>query len=420
MSDVANHAATSPSGGAASGIRRLDDIGERMASSKQHATGLFPAMPDAESQPAEARVASTAFAWLLGRDARQRVRISRTLTAAAVYLLSIVFEGVSTRMGLADATSTGWLVIFMGLGVTVFYGAIRSGFSLRFEDPALTLPQMGFAIVCIALAYLANGESRGVLPVLTALVLLFGAFTLRAATCHRLGWAAVAVFALVMGGAAAHAPAQFDPLTQLHHFMIVATVLPTIAYLAGQLSQLRIDQQREKKALRTLTKRLTLMATHDQLTGLPNRRHIEEWMAGNAGRNQRGTRPTCIALLDLDYFKKVNDRFGHAIGDEVLRIFATAAPCVVRQGDVLARWGGEEFLLVMPEATVDEAKIVLERYRRHLRQAATWAECVSAEVTFSAGIASFVSSQTFEHALQRADTALYEAKRLGRDRACTA
>jgi diguanylate cyclase (GGDEF)-like protein len=194
-------------------------------------------------------------------------------------------------------------------------------------------------------------------------------------------------------------------------------VLPVVALLSGQLSQLRLDRRRQKAELRDALERLRLVATRDELTGLPNRRYMQEWVTQEISRAGRTGNSTCLTLIDLDHFKQVNDRFGHAVGDAALRILAREARTVLREADLLARWGGEEFLLVMPDATPANALLALDRLRARFEDPLTWAECPQAQVRFSAGLTALRAGEVFEIAVRRADAALYDAKRAGRN--CT-
>lgn len=143
-------------------------------------------------------------------------------------------------------------------------------------------------------------------------------------------------------------------------------------------------------------------ASTDVLTGLPNRRVAMRVL----GRLRRGD---SVAMLDLDHFKEVNDTLGHAAGDEVLRVFARALRMATRASDTAGRIGGEEFLLLLPSSSADDAIAVLERLRL------AWAEIRPVPITFSAGVAT-VNDGDRREVLTHADTALYLAKNSGRDR----
>jgi diguanylate cyclase (GGDEF)-like protein len=224
------------------------------------------------------------------------------------------------------------------------------------------------------------------------------------------------MFTLSMITSAWRDPTRFPPLIEMFHFVFVATVLPVVALLAGQLSQVRSDLRRQKGELREALARLSEIATRDELTGLPNRRHMQDWIAHEFARSHRHGAALCLAVIDLDHFKRVNDLHGHAVGDEGLRIFAREARKSLRDVDLIARWGGEEFLLAMPDTTEAGAARVLERLRQRLADPQAWAACPQARVTFSAGLATHGSAESVEDTVRRADDALYAAKRQGRDR----
>jgi diguanylate cyclase (GGDEF)-like protein len=349
-----------------------------------------------------------------------RVNLTRMSIAAAVYLFCFLLQWQAVWSGFTSSSIAAWFTLFLVLGVCGFYATVRSGLSLRFAEPALTMPQMIFATVSISMAYLINPQVRGALLVLVALVLVFGAFTLTPQRCRQLGWIASTVLASVMAFAAWQAPDRFEPQIELVHILFTVIVLPTISILAGQLSKLRIDHQQQRRALRDALQRLELLATHDELTGLPNRRYIHDWMTHELARRSRSGEPMTVAIIDLDNFKRVNDTLGHAVGDQVLRVLTCAALAVLRDGDVLARWGGEEFLLVMPDTSIAAAQVVLDRLRAHIAQEATWVDCPLGRVTFSAGVTLQLQGQSLDVTAHRADGALYEAKRRGRDRVVTA
>jgi diguanylate cyclase (GGDEF)-like protein len=366
------------------------------------------------------RLSSTIAQLVLGHEPRQRLLLLRTLTAGGVYVVCLLLQWHSVWAGYVPFREAAGLSIFVLLGQSIFYGVLRAGLSLRWRDPALTMPQMVFALSALALAYRINPHVRGALLMVVPLVLIFGAFTLTPARCRSLGWSAVGLFGAAMAWGGVHEPERFQPTIEWIHFFFVATVLPTISLLAGQLSQWRRDLQVQKRELREALERLRLLATHDELTGLPNRHHVQAWVRNTTRSGDPAEGTSCVALIDLDHFKSINDRLGHATGDMALRIFAREASKLLRSRDMLARWGGEEFLLVMPDTQPSEAQIALARLRARLAQPETWSDCPEVRATFSAGLAVQGQAQSLEEVIRMADSALYAAKHAGRDRVVTA
>lgn len=163
----------------------------------------------------------------------------------------------------------------------------------------------------------------------------------------------------------------------------------------------RTADEREK-----LLAEVDVLAHLDSLTGLPNRRSLDEQLARELARARRTKTPLCVALLDLDHFKNYNDAHGHRGGDLLLQRIATAWDSELRGADFIARYGGEEFVVILPDCTEDQAQPAVER----LRAAAPEGQ------TCSAGLARWDFVESAEDLLERADAAMYEAKGQGRDR----
>jgi diguanylate cyclase (GGDEF)-like protein len=157
-------------------------------------------------------------------------------------------------------------------------------------------------------------------------------------------------------------------------------------------------------------RRLETLALTDQLTGLPNRRAWEDTVARELARAARDGLPVCVAVLDLDRFKRYNDDRGHLAGDELLSQAAEAWRSELRGGDVLARYGGDEFAALIPGRALDTAVVVVERLRR----------AGARPCTCSAGVAMWDGAESATDLFGRADAALYVAKQSGRDQLAAA
>lgn len=163
-------------------------------------------------------------------------------------------------------------------------------------------------------------------------------------------------------------------------------------------------------------KQLELLANRDGLTGLINRRHFMLLAEQELARAQRYRRPLTVGMADLDHFKRLNDTYGHAAGDAVLKSFAAQVGDTLRQSDLVCRYGGEEFAFLFPEVAIDEAMRLAERLRERFSAfEIAIPDGRLVRVTFSMGLAD-ATSLPLEGALKRADEALYEAKRSGRNR----
>lgn len=163
---------------------------------------------------------------------------------------------------------------------------------------------------------------------------------------------------------------------------------------------------------------LTKLSREDPLTGLFNRRTLMAMLEDEMTRVQRYQRPMSLLMMDIDHFKRINDRWGHPVGDEVLRSFASRCEGAMRENDKIGRWGGEEFVMLLPETEQPEAVEVANRLRSLTSSMAIPSHSGDnmIHVTVSIGIASTGAGDTVETLLARADHALYDAKTSGRDR----
>jgi diguanylate cyclase (GGDEF)-like protein/hemerythrin-like metal-binding protein len=164
--------------------------------------------------------------------------------------------------------------------------------------------------------------------------------------------------------------------------------------------------------LKVVIDELEHVASTDKLTGSWNRRRLEESVRSEMDRLKRYDHPLCLMVFDIDFFKKVNDRYGHGVGDQVLVEFAAQIRSSLRTSDSLTRWGGEEFVLLCPNTTLSTATLLAERLRNKIA-GANFPEV--GNITASVGVAECVSGETFEQWFQRADEALYRAKSGGRN-----
>ncbi len=168
---------------------------------------------------------------------------------------------------------------------------------------------------------------------------------------------------------------------------------------------------------RNMEEALRDMASRDPLTGIYNRRSFMELARQQLARAHRFHEPLAVFVLDVDHFKRINDTYGHATGDDALRMVAGGCQAILREYDILGRLGGEEFVVVLPGATADETRVVAERVRRNLARMAIPAPDAPFHLTSSIGIAGLEgATDTLEKAIHRADLALYSAKREGRNR----
>ena len=359
--------------------------------------------------------ATPPFAWLIGREHFQRSILTYWVEVNTVFVLLIALQWYAVSAGLALASDAMLITIYLALNAIVFYVAQRSGWSKRFADPALTRTQMALGLVSVGMAYVANPAFHGMILLLVALVLVVGAVTLSPSDCRLMGLFSLVGLGLAITFAVTQRPADFELGEQLIAFMFSVIVLACVAELAARISAIRSELKAQRRELKKALADNQWLAGRDELTGLSNRRRALELLAYEERRAVRQPVDACIAMIDLDLFKAVNDKHGHSAGDDVLRTFARNAGMVLREADILARWGGEEFLLLMPNTSKVEAERVIERLREIFCKAGQWHWNPDLVVTFSAGLTTHRHGETSEVTITRADEALYRAKARGRN-----
>ncbi|WP_425914302.1 sensor domain-containing diguanylate cyclase [Pseudomonas sp. GWSMS-1] len=171
-------------------------------------------------------------------------------------------------------------------------------------------------------------------------------------------------------------------------------------------------------ALRRYQRRISALATTDQLTKLPNRRGFDLLANQAMQEARRNQSALCVLMLDLDNFKQLNDSQGHMAGDEMLRRFANHLRNIVRKSDIICRWGGEEFILLLKDTTPEQARELAEKIIQQTEQSSIHFNGVDLQITTSIGLAQLQADESLEQVITRADRALYRAKQSGRNRLC--
>lgn len=351
---------------------------------------------------------------LLTSEPVQRTRLVQAamlviaMSIGAVALLLLALGGVAPRRAVLV-----WALLAPG-GALLVYAAIRSGWSRRFADPALTVVQIVGGSAACAAGYLLAGVARGGLFLVLMVVLMA---TMLSATPRQMRIGSVlaaTLLGLVMLWLALQRSGW--PWVEIVHFGLVATMLPAASVLTARLARMRERSRRQQQELQAALERIRELATRDELTGLVNRRHIRELMQQEHQRCIRSGRSFCIAVLDIDHFKTVNETRGRAVGDAVLRSVAHEAMRRVRVSDAFARWGGDRFVLLLCDAQGALARGGVERVRSGVAGLQIAVPGAALAVTLSAGLAEHHAGESVGQTLDRAERALSQAKQQGRDR----
>jgi len=346
-----------------------------------------------------------------------------TLVAYAVPVL--LYSGLVSYLGL---TSTSYLTFIIMYAICVVFillsmSAIKNVKEFTHDLGApLLLTQLSFWVVMshIWLFQLEAGRAGGLLFSLSMLVYTFAYGTLLVAVILNalvvVGYLAVSYFAI-------HIYGQAGSMTQ--EILAIAAYLPVSIVVGIVGSKLSMRKRKVKKLLQEhkttqhkleiTLKKLEAAASTDELTGLINRREINRRLKYEYHRADRTKSSTSIVIMDLDHFKRVNDTYGHPCGDHVLTTIAEILLSEFRVSDHVARWGGEEFMVVMPDTCPKTAQVVVQRIIDKIDRSMIRFENHVIHMTISAGIAELDPNEKMEDSLCLADERLYQAKTFGRN-----
>jgi diguanylate cyclase (GGDEF)-like protein len=351
-----------------------------------------------------------------GTEPRMRRMLGYWAATCLLYTMGMLLMFFLIDGGVVDNDAGTRLI---QIGMTSIFGCyllIRASDALRLRPAQLAVLQSLLALTCNIAAYALMGPVRGASLMIILVVVVFCTFSLRTRATLLLCGVAVIELAVTMVWMVSTDPARYPARIEAAHLCVAVASMLAVSLLTGQMHKLRERLQRQKEELVAAVGTIRTLATMDELTSLANRRHMNEVLGAVERRSDQAGGPVCVALLDIDFFKAINDRYGHAGGDAVLRTFAAVARGELRANDLLARWGGEEFLLLLPDTGLAEATRVVGRMRERVAAMRISEIDRALAITFSAGVVQRCDDEPFTDAISRADRAMYIAKSSGRDR----
>jgi diguanylate cyclase (GGDEF)-like protein len=352
-------------------------------------------------------------------DPRQGVRLRRFLLASGAYAVCFPLLALAWGFGLVargPALLLAALMVAVNLGL---YLVFRFGLNRRFSDPSLTRAQVLLANALLMLGVYSFDQGRAMVLNLSLVVLTFGVFRFTTREFVRTALQILAGYALVINLLMYFKPETVNVYHEWFQWAGLAGLLPLFALIGGRISRLRERLRTSNEELRTALSAVRQMATHDHLTGLPNRVLFNEELLRALARAERHDRPVTLFFMDLDRFKNINDTLGHQFGDRVLQEAARRLTGCVREGDIIARLGGDEFVLLVEE--LGDPAALAEIARKLLAAVADLGTIDGMElnVSLSIGICVYPSDGRDAKALLAgADVAMYRAKEQGRNRFC--
>ena len=355
----------------------------------------------------------------LARRAKQRRQIQGMIGVSFVIDAAILL--LYARAG-TTAVMIGPAYAISGLALMAFYILISElGINERFKDHYLVAPQAA-ANMMIMLAFTWIAPEVSVM-FLCSLFTVFSFSSLRSTPGQTAALWTVMAFGLAALFLLTDKPVAMPHGNHLERFATMLVFILTIGrcmFLGIFSSSMKHSLYQSGQKLKEAYKRIEELAELDELTGSFNRRSIMRMLDEEIARSGRNGSPCSIGLIDLDWLKRINDAFGHPTGDEVLRTFAITVFANIRSVDRFGRYGGEEFLLILPDMPPEGATRALDRLRGIVADLDWSAFSPGMMVTLSAGVATLRLDETPDSFLARADSALYAAKARGRNRIAAA
>lgn len=344
---------------------------------------------------------------------RRRMHFVEAVSYALISFVLFVYSYAGTVPLIIPAA---YFVFGVGI-VGIFVILSGAHFNDRFHDHYLTSFQVAGNVV-LQLGFLLAAPGIGFV-FLSVVFLIFGFAALRMTSRQAIVSWTVTMLGLAPIFLFTSTPIGLPITTQTERVAAMLSFVLTIgqcAFVGLYGSTMRKMLYDRSSKLKAAYKRIEELAELDELTGASNRRCIMRMLEEEIDRAIRNGSPCSIALIDLDWFKRINDAYGHPTGDEVLRTFSITMFANIRSVDRFGRYGGEEFLLVLPDMDAEQAVRALDRLRAIIADLEWSAFSPDMKVTMSAGVATLKPNETSDLFLARADSALYAAKAQGRNR----
>ncbi len=349
----------------------------------------------------------------------RRRRSLVTAVSLVAYALLLWVGSSAGRLDLSGGgVSVSILMLIVGVVLLGFTITTDVRFGAMKESLGLVLV-LWACVSCVLTAAFGSGPLRMVLLGVVLPGLTFAAMHLPRAQLRLIAMLTWITFSasIVLGISRAW---PTEGAEELAIWLCYSALLLLALFVADSVARLREQLTGRSDELEAALARVREMAMRDDLTGLYNRRQLMEYLNRQKALADRGSLAFALCYVDLDHFKRVNDYFGHKQGDEVLKAFAEIALKVVREGDFVARIGGEEFVLVLTNANLADAVQVSNRLRRQTQLMIIDPKAPDFTVTASVGVAAYRAREPVEQLMSRADTAMYAAKTQGRNRVVVA
>lgn len=346
------------------------------------------------------------------RKNMQPMRIPQISPIGLISLLYALSMYIFYRQGFISGLTFVSVAAVVLCFVVLFYGVFRLGLNTRFYEPSLTLPQLIASLaIMLAVAYLERATQIALVP-FVLIAFSFGIFRLSTGSLITLSLGCLSAYLgiiMVRGYTEGFAHGFRSDLMQ---WFVLGLTLPGMILVGKQIQNLR----QLLRATRYQLEHYEEKSARDELTGLFNRRQLQTELEQARLQAETSSVSFSICLIDIDHFKGINDNSGHLAGDTILKEFAKTARDSIRDTDILGRYGGDEFLQILPDTDIKGAVMHAERLRVYAHFLDFQKILPQKHISLSIGVAQYRSGEKITDLIARADAALYQAKQRGRNR----
>ncbi len=350
-------------------------------------------------------------------QAAQRIQTRQLwfmLSVSILHTFTTLFFYLSDNMRLQAEPLLAFFALIWLINIGLLTG-YKKNLTSRLKDPVLTVQMMLWLSACILFTAYHMKDFRLSMLMLLLGVLILGAFSVRFRNYLLVVLFIITGYSIVLFQLVNNFGEFIDLTVEVIEFALFILVNIGMLVTVTRIAKLQNGLLQQGNRLTEALEKVHDLSIRDELTGLYNRRKIMELLRDEVNLAKTGDYNFVVCYLDLDKFKSINDTFGHALGDEVIKRFSQIALKSIRSIDYAGRIGGEEFLLVLTNTKMDECLLVAERVRAAMEKEHFAGITDRDAVTVSIGAAQFRIDETLETLLGRADAALYQAKENGRN-----
>jgi diguanylate cyclase (GGDEF)-like protein len=346
------------------------------------------------------------------RKNMQPVRVPQISPISLISLLYALSLFIFYRQGfISGATFVNVAAVVLCV-VILFYGLFRLGLNRHFDEPSLTLPQLvASLLIMLVVAYLERATQIALVPFIL-IAFSFGIFRLSTVSLILLAIGCLTAYLGIIFIRGHGEGYSYGFRADLVQWFVLVLTLPGMILVGKQIQNLR----QLLRATRYQLEHYEEKSVRDELTGLYNRRQIQAELEQAKLQADTLSVPFCICLIDIDRFKEINDNNGHLTGDTILKEFARVARDSIRDTDMLGRYGGDEFMQILPDTDLKGAVMHAERLRVYAHFLDLQKILERKHISLSIGVAQYRRGEKITDLIARADSALYQAKQRGRNR----